>query len=714
MQENIQKPNMRKVYIIITLITFVFAINCTLFFSFCFFINPAHATSYTTNNASGTPADNTGSSSSFSSSTNKVKSNLWKMGKDYVCADYNINIDDVQKIECNLIVAARNFNASFAQVEGDVIVAAENINTQGIYAGNNLFASGNNVDISASVTNETAIFARQVTLSGSQPLAHVWADTVVLSGNFKNVDIYANRVIVQSNTVITGKLSVTSAQEPQIETGAYVNNADYKKSTNMITGSMVSELIIILSIIFSLLGTFVCGLLLLLLFRTRPFNLAAQKFSQFPARVLLTGLLTCIFVPIIACILLISGVGIKSMLLLVAFAFCLGLLSLPFTALALARRIFKNLNKWGGSILMLLIVGVLASIPYLCIAIYAFCTLFTVGSIVLCFFDWRNSVKQSENNNPPNPDDFAGTKPTPPPLNPDSPQVSVSPQASLPHANKNAAAQPLNADSHTPHNMEQLTSNTNNHKDASNNGKQNANVGELPASKSDNNKNNLGERLTTKSSTHKNSIQQTKTMSKQLTEPLSKQQSEASSRIAAALEQEDSAMLDGDIEKQHNIKNPAAYDRSKDTSESKKGSNSTNLTATDFIKWNSSTNNLEQPNINNETTDGKNTGSISLSNMTISKNKPQITEENLSPAEAILAKLAQEAILARNGAQTQNSVQGTQNNAQQMQVRSQVQAQQTSDDNSEQMQRHTPKLDREAQVQAILDRLQKQQNSGDE
>ena len=628
------------------------------------------------------------------------------MGKDYVCTGYNIDVEDTQKIECNLIVAARNFNAGSAQVAGDAIVAAENISTLGTYVGNNLFATGNNVNISANVTSETSVFARQVTLSGSQPWAHVWADTVTLSGNFKNLDIYANHVIVKSDTVITGKLNVVSAQEPQIETGAHVNSVDYEKTTDTITGNMTFEIAIIFSIIFSLVGTFVCGLLLLLLFRTRPFCLASQRFSKSPVRVLLTGLIACIVIPLIACILLVSCVGIKSMLVLVAFAFCLGLISLPFTALALARKIFKNLNKWGGSILMLLIVGVLACIPYFGILIDIFCTLFTVGSIILCFFDWRKSVKQSENNNPPNPDDFAGTDPTPQPSDSGSPQVFASPQAALPLSNKDAATQTSHATSHIQSNMEQPISSAND-KNASHNGEQNNNIGERPASKSGNRKNSTNKRPVSKQSIGESKTQQPET--------LSKKQPEVMSKIAAALEQEDSAMLDDDIKEQLNIENPANT-HSKNPDKSKKKTNLTSPTAADFEKRTSSTNNLEQPSINNENSSSKSAANNASNANTASKNKVQVTEEDLSQAEAILAKLAQEAMLAQNNAQAQNSAhaQGTQSNVQQTQMASQAQIQQASGENSERAQKRVPKLDREAQVQAILDRLQKQQNQNKE
>ncbi len=340
---------------------------------------------------------------SANSATQQI--NAIKLGKDYVCAGNNVELEDAQKIECNLIVASRTMEIGAAQIAGDALLAGQEINVNGATVENNIFAAGDTVNINATTTNDVAIAANTVTLSGSQYYAHIYADTVTLSGKFRTVDISAAHVLVKSGTIVSDKLTVSSGQAPEIENGAQVNSLDFKQADNTITGNTLSEAALIFSLVFTLLGTFICGLLLLLLFRTRPFDLAAQRFCKSPARVLLTGLLTCVLVPLIAIVLLISVIGIRSMLLLVCFAFCLGLLTLPFTALALARKIFRKLKKWLGAILMLVIVGALACVPFVNIAVYIFCTLFTVGSIVVCFFDWRKSVKQSEQ--PENPQNGA-------------------------------------------------------------------------------------------------------------------------------------------------------------------------------------------------------------------------------------------------------------------------------------------------------------------
>ena len=645
----------------------------------------ATVSSSTNNGSSGFPL--------FSFNQNGIQSSFSKLGKDYICAGYDVEVEDGQKTECNLIAAAKNITLGSAQIAGDAILAADCINTQATNISNNLFAAANSANINATVTNEASIIAKEVNLSGSQRWVHVWADTVVLSGNFSNVDVFAAHVIVKSDAIITGKLSVKSSNDPQIESGARVTSVDYEKGTDTITSNMSTEIALIISLLFTLLGTFVCGLLLLAFFRTRPFDLCAQRFCKSPARVLLTGLLTCILVPIIACILLILLVGIKTMLILVAFAFCLGLLSLPFTALALSRKIFNKLNKWIGAILMLVIVGVLACVPYLGIAIDAFCTLFTVGSIVVCFFDWKKSVKQAENK----------------------------------QTETNSAQHPSsNSDNFGEHPNALQAPNFDEHHSGTQAGEPQDGTGQFGAQ--------AGAR-------------------QQAGAQPNKPTDDTLSTIAMALAQGDSAMLDGNVSRTYEASNNLPDEKRTDikdalsttkdtaandatdsaTNESKnaiasaaENSASTNKNANpiDFAKIAAISQDLEDSAAKKANSTAKRADSVlskiasqsaAQEDSAAKKTKghdstqnshAQVTQEDLSQAEAILAELARKATLAQSQSQAQSQAQVQENESAHFQEEEQHHEQ----TEKQPTRRNIPKLDRDAQVKAILARLQEKQD----
>ena len=659
----------------------------------------ATVSSSTNNASSGFPL--------FSFNQNGIQSSFSKLGKDYICAGYDVEVEDGQKTECNLIAAAKNITLGSAQIAGDAILAADCINTQATNISNNLFAAANSANINATVTNEASIIAKEVNLSGSQRWVHVWADTVVLSGNFSNVDVFAAHVIVKSDAIITGKLSVKSSNDPQIESGARVTSVDYEKGTDTITSNMSTEIALIISLLFTLLGTFVCGLLLLAFFRTRPFDLCAQRFCKSPARVLLTGLLTCILVPIIACILLILLVGIKTMLILVAFAFCLGLLSLPFTALALSRKIFNKLNKWIGAILMLVIVGVLACVPYLGIAIDAFCTLFTVGSIVVCFFDWKKSVKQAEN------------------------KQTETNSAQHPSSNSdNFGEHPnaLQAPNFDEHHAASQAHIVDKHHAASQAGEPQAG-----AQQADLQPDNM----------------------RQAGAQPNKPTDDTLSTIAMALAQGDSAMLDGNVSRTYEASNNLPDEKRTDikdalsttkdtaandatdsaTNESKnaiasaaENSASTNKNANpiDFAKIAAISQDLEDSAAKKANSTAKRADSVlskiasqsaAQEDSAAKKTKghdstqnshAQVTQEDLSQAEAILAELARKATLAQSQSQAQSQAQVQENESAHFQEEEQHHEQ----TEKQPTRRNIPKLDRDAQVKAILARLQEKQ--GDE
>lgn len=313
---------------------------------------------------------------------------------DLVSAGQDVTVSK-QNIASNLIAAAQNIAVINSKIGADVFVAGMSVAIENTEVANNVFAAGEEVAINAKTAGAVNVAANTVRLNGQAGAASIGGNDILIDGAFAgNVEVSGNNVTVGPNTVIKGRLTVTSSVEPTISPEAQI--ADYKfiqetdESADITAGVLAALFSLrIFLIITGILGMLLLVALLLALFTDRPFVNAGISLRQSPARVLLSGLVAMIVVPIGVLVLFSIVIGWQIAVIVLLACGVLSMLASAFAALAVGFLAFKNMNRWGAAMLMALIFGVVSAIPVLGSLLGLFCSMYIAGYVWTRYVDWR-------------------------------------------------------------------------------------------------------------------------------------------------------------------------------------------------------------------------------------------------------------------------------------------------------------------------------------
>ena len=271
-----------------------------------------------------------------------------------------------------------------SKVDGLEFVAGNTVNVSGqsdysFIAGNNvtvselktkdLFAAGSFVTINGVDARDIFAVGAEVKVTGSANSLYVAGETCELTGDFTNVSVSCDKLVI--NGSVAGTLKVNDDAELTIDEtkvgnlekykGAHVD-VDKKEVTKVAIKSLITTIII--AAIVKFVGIIVTGILFIAVFKatTKKIVESSNSFGYVAARFGI-GFATLILLPIVSIILMITGVGALVGVIILLMYVLLILLSSVASILYFAKAAFKNLNNYVRFVLMAIIITIIKLIP---------------------------------------------------------------------------------------------------------------------------------------------------------------------------------------------------------------------------------------------------------------------------------------------------------------------------------------------------------------
>lgn len=307
----------------------------------------------------------------------------------------------------DLFIAGNSLNNQ-GDVAGDILMAGNTCNVSG-NVGGDIRVAGNVLTIGASVNKNASLAGNSITIvSGSiiEGSVNAGASTIVISGNIgrdfrggagsitingeigRDVEVETGSLTFGPNAKIGGNLTYTAESQIQIPEGVVGGEVLFKKAQQPVKPPKSSDIRkgMIVGKLFGLISYFVVGALAVYLFR-KPFTTTSGIVGQKPWASLGIGFVGIIVIPVALILVMITVIGIPLAMILWALYFISIYMARLPVALWLGNKVLKSdERKIMQMLLGLLILGLLALIPYAGGWISFVVTLFGLGSIMM----WLN------------------------------------------------------------------------------------------------------------------------------------------------------------------------------------------------------------------------------------------------------------------------------------------------------------------------------------
>lgn len=277
--------------------------------------------------------------------------------EDNIIIDETVN-GDVYCLGNNVTISGR--------INGDVFCVAESIIINGtingdarLLASKQLLISGKIeksltiltkkllIDDEGSVESDILGFSSSIKIKGQVGRdVNAISQELFVSGTIsRDVSGHHESIVIDSGT-ISGNLKYTGENDPKIYNDGFVFSVDRTEPENESETKGTPQIIgeAIASFIYSLISIGIIAVLLALLL-PNVFEKASRNFSKSPALVIITGLIAVGALPVTIILLLVSYVGITSMLFAVLIWILLSVMGYFFTAHTIGKAVFKSKQK---------------------------------------------------------------------------------------------------------------------------------------------------------------------------------------------------------------------------------------------------------------------------------------------------------------------------------------------------------------------------------
>ena len=289
---------------------------------------------------------------------------------------------------------------SRARVGGDLRVVGGSINIEEAVAGD-LVAFGFSVHDSGRAGGSVFIVAANTTLSaGAAGPVTIYGNNISIAGDFaSNVNIVASgRITLVASTTIAGKLSYEAPEEATIPVSATIRGGIEYTSASYLPDAGTSRILAVISIGFFLfvriLGALILAGLLAGLFPRLAEAVVERAVTSRPSKILLTillGFAAFVVTPVLFLLLALTFVGFGlALLLFVSYIFVV-LFAAIYAGILLvslfARRYMRRDSVlWHDGVLGMLVLSLIALVPYVGVFVVALFTTFSAGALLLIFF----------------------------------------------------------------------------------------------------------------------------------------------------------------------------------------------------------------------------------------------------------------------------------------------------------------------------------------
>ncbi len=328
--------------------------------------------------------------------SNVLNDDLYLSGND-------INMDQI--VNGNVYIIGNNVTIS-GEVNGNLFIFAKNVNfEEASYTEGSTYIVANNVNFKSLSTSLYAV-CNSLTIPegcGAYKDLYTLTNNLTLLGSIgRNAYVHTSEFIISSDSSqgsISGKLTYSAKNEINFPEGAITEDINYIKLASTTNAGTT-----IWNIICNIVNSILAASLVYLLYRfflEASLEKSSSCLSHKFGKVLLTGLISLVTIPVLSITLITAQIGfIAGILLLMLFIFMIGISPYIFASI-LARRIYNNKKfakmplEYLLAILIAVVISALKMIPFVGIIVTIFISILGFGIIIYNLF-FANSQKNNK------------------------------------------------------------------------------------------------------------------------------------------------------------------------------------------------------------------------------------------------------------------------------------------------------------------------------
>lgn len=300
--------------------------------------------------------------------TNQVAmDNMKNIRDDVYLLDSDVTLKD--NVDGNVYIMAKDVEITSEEISGNVFICAEEINIRNTYINGSLFLVGEKINVTA-FASDAYIAGNKVTLGEETRILRdlrVAADKLEINGVIsRNVFASADDIKMNNNTIVEGNFNYSSKNEINISENVRgeINFEELKENDKTNSNNVIDYIKGILTSIASS-----ALIILFIIFVLPKFNQNISEAKLLESFGLGIGFL--VVVPIITILLFMTIIGVMPAFLLIAIYIAMLAIGYTISAISIAGKIYKKINKEGNSklyiflftIITLIALNLISSIP---------------------------------------------------------------------------------------------------------------------------------------------------------------------------------------------------------------------------------------------------------------------------------------------------------------------------------------------------------------
>ncbi len=303
------------------------------------------------------------------------------------------------EVYANLFTAGRTINVNQTSIGTDGFISGQTIEMSEVTAANSLYIAGYNITISGTTARELFAAGNNVNISADATNAQIYGKTVYLKGTYEGtVKVEAETVVVDPYLVVNGELDITADSEPSIATTATIASYNFTPadSGSIFTTSGSADIgseAWLKALLVTFLTLLVSLIFLLLVLPTRAVNKTGSIIRNRPIQTFIGGMLAIIVIPAAIIGLFIAQIGWPVATFLLALLVATAFISVPYGALALGRAFLHGINKWVSTLLFMILFALLLSLPIVEFVLIVLCVIIAWGSAIQAWWIWRRGIE---------------------------------------------------------------------------------------------------------------------------------------------------------------------------------------------------------------------------------------------------------------------------------------------------------------------------------
>ena len=301
-----------------------------------------------------------------------------------------VNIED-SKVNGAIYAAGQRVSIDDCGVRESVFAAGNDVSVSGSQVSGNIFAAGNNVSVSSGTeANGVYLAGSNIDFYGIAKGLYAGGTNVKISGVIDgDVNIDAQNIEIDDGTVIKGKLTIKSANEPELSDDIEIGDYEYEEVTEEdddssafgVAGIAAALLKKLTSGLYWIVAMAAFGMILCWLF-SEHLDTAATFMKTRPGAMVGSGIIGWIAIPIVAimlcCTYILAPIG-GMLALAYVLLLCAGL---AFAGSSLVRLFLPNMNVFLSALIGIAALEIVRLVPFIGMLVGIVADMYLIGYVI--------------------------------------------------------------------------------------------------------------------------------------------------------------------------------------------------------------------------------------------------------------------------------------------------------------------------------------------